>query len=73
MRATVTIQDATGAPVAAGSVTVVVTVPGGSQTTITRATNTQGRASFSTQATASGTYTFTVTGVTVPSSRAPAR
>jgi hypothetical protein len=64
VQATVSIQDATGAPVAAASVTVVITVPGGSQTTVTRATNARGRASFSTPATASGTYTFTVSGVT---------
>jgi hypothetical protein len=63
VQATVTIQDAAGAPIGAASVTVVVTIPGGSQSTVTRATNAQGRASFSTPATASGTYTVTVRGV----------
>ncbi|MGH7357941.1 MAG: hypothetical protein ACREJR_03895, partial [Candidatus Rokuibacteriota bacterium] len=64
VQATVSIQDAAGARVPAASVTVVITNPGGSQTTVTRTTNTQGRAQFSTPASASGTYTFTVSGVT---------
>jgi hypothetical protein len=60
VHATVTIRDAVGAVVPAVAVTVVVTTPGSSQTTLSRATDVQGRARFSTPATASGTYTFTV-------------
>jgi hypothetical protein len=63
VQATVSIQDASGALVSGATVTVVVTKPGGSQVTLTGTTGTPGTASFSTSATASGTYTFTVTGV----------
>jgi hypothetical protein len=63
VQATVTIKDAAGVPVPGASVTVVIDKPGGSQVTVTRPTNIQGKASVSTSATASGTYTFTVTGV----------
>jgi hypothetical protein len=63
VQATVTIVDAAGLRVAGASVTMVVTRPGGSQLTLTGTTDTQGRASVSTQVTASGTYTFTVSSV----------
>ena len=63
VQATVTIQDSTNAPVGGASVTVVVTNPGGSQTTLTQTTSAQGRARFSTPAAGSGTYTFTVSAV----------
>jgi hypothetical protein len=64
VRARVTIHDANDAVVSGAAVTVAITVPGGSQTMATRTTNARGRASFSTPATASGTYTFRVTDVT---------
>jgi hypothetical protein len=64
VQARVTIVDAGGAPVPSAAVTVVITVPGGAQSTVTRTTNAQGRAGFSTPRTASGTYTFAVTAVT---------
>jgi hypothetical protein len=63
VQATVTIVDAGGLRVAGASVTVVVTRPNGSRVTLSRTTNTQGAAFFSTRVTASGTYSFRVSGV----------
>jgi hypothetical protein len=63
IRTAVVIRDAGNAAVSDASVTVVITKPGGSQETQTRPTNARGKATFSTTATTSGTYTFTVTGV----------
>jgi hypothetical protein len=63
VRASVTISDANAAPVRGATVTVVVTKPDGSQVTLSRPTNPQGVAAFSTPARPSGTYTFTVSNV----------
>jgi hypothetical protein len=63
VQATVTITDSANAPVSGAAVTVVITKPGGSQATLTRTTNAQGRATFSTALAGSGTYTFAVTAV----------
>jgi len=63
VQAAVTIKDDAGVLVSGAAVTVVITKPGGLQTTLTRTTDAQGKASFSTASVGSGTYTFAVTGV----------
>jgi hypothetical protein len=64
VQATVTIVDSGSVPVPSALVTVAITVPGGSQSTVTLPTNARGAVNFSTPRTASGTYTFAVAVVT---------
>jgi len=62
--ARITIQDVNSAPVSGAAVTINIIPPGGNQLTFTNTTDTSGRVLFRSLVRSTGTYTFTVTGVT---------